>query len=108
MESSRTQATLGKWLLKIFVTDVHGNRLSFSMAAIRCWPMYLPQLAHGANFAANFYLNAWIYGTVIVPGILLPIISCLLIIYLPRNQGAHDWLAGTLVVKGKPGTGIRS
>lgn len=108
MESSRAQATLGKQLLKIYVTDDHGNRLSFSMAAIRCWPMYLPQLAHGAEFAASYYLDAWIYGTVIVPGILLPIISCLIIVYSPRNQGAHDWLVGTLVVKGKPGISVRS
>ncbi len=71
-ESSPTQATIGKRIMGIMVTDMHGHRLSFLHAT-------------GRHFAK--YISAVILG-----------IGYLMAAFTPKKQGLHDMIAGTLVV----------
>lgn len=41
MESAVPQATIGKLLMGIYVTDIEGDRLAFSRASIRYWLKYV-------------------------------------------------------------------
>ena len=71
MESSSYQATLGKMIFGMKVTDLHGNRISFERAT-------------GRHFAK--WLSAMILG-----------IGYIMVGFTERKQGLHDLLAGTLV-----------
>ena len=73
LTSSSLQATLGKMLLGMRVTDVQGQRLDFGRATLR-------------HFAK--YLSAFILG-----------IGYLMVAFTDKKQGLHDLLAGTLVQK---------
>lgn len=73
MESSTYQATLGKIVLGIKVTDVHGNRLNFSRALLR-------------NLSK------------IISGIIL-FIGYLMILFDSKKQGLHDKIADAYVVR---------
>ena len=76
LESSRWQATIGKKLLGIHVTDLKGNRLSFVRASGR-------QFAKGLS-TMTFHLGF------------------LMANFTARKQALHDLVAGTLVVAGPP------
>ncbi|HEX7423663.1 MAG TPA: RDD family protein [Terriglobales bacterium] len=71
MESSSYQATLGKMIFGMKVTDLNGNRISFERAT-------------GRHFAK--WLSAMILG-----------IGYIMAGFTDRKQGLHDLLAGTLV-----------
>jgi len=71
MESSSYQATLGKMIFGMKVTDLHGNRISFARAT-------------GRHFAR--WLSA-----------LILFIGYIMVGFTERKQGLHDLLAGTLV-----------
>ena len=71
MESSSYQATLGKMIFGMKVTDLNGSRISFARAT-------------GRHFAK--WLSAMILG-----------IGYLMVAFSDRKQGLHDLLAGTLV-----------
>jgi len=71
MESSSYQATLGKMVFGMKVTDLYGNRISFGRAT-------------GRHFAK------------IISGITL-CIGFIMIGFTERKQGLHDMIAGTLV-----------
>jgi len=71
-ESSPLQATPGKMVLRIKVTDIEGNRISFWRAVGR-------------------------YFSKIVSGLILGI-GYLMIAFTEKKQGLHDIMAGTLVV----------
>jgi uncharacterized RDD family membrane protein YckC len=71
MESSSYQATLGKMIFRMKVTDLNGNRISFERAT-------------GRHFAK--WLSAMILG-----------IGYIMVGFTERKQGLHDLLAGTLV-----------
>ena len=71
MLSSKYQATLGKMILGMKVTDLYGNRISFARAT-------------GRHFAK------WISGAILCIGYFM-------IGFTERKQGLHDLLAGTLV-----------
>ncbi|MGA9526705.1 MAG: RDD family protein [Terriglobales bacterium] len=73
MESSSYQATLGKMIFGMKVTDVYGNRISFGRAT-------------GRHFAK--ILSGMILG-----------IGFIMVAFTERKQGLHDLLAGTLVRK---------
>jgi len=73
MESSASQATLGKMALGIKVTDLHGRRISFGRAV-------------GRLFAK------------ILSGIIL-CIGYIMVAFTEKKQGLHDMIAGTLVLK---------
>jgi uncharacterized RDD family membrane protein YckC len=71
-ESSRGQATPGKVLLRLEVTDLTGNRLSFARATLRFFGKYI--------------------STLII------FIGYLMIGLTKKHQGLHDKIAGTLVI----------
>ena len=73
MESSESQATVGKIALGIQVTDVNGSRISFGKALGR---------------TAAKILSA-----------LILYIGFIMAAFTQRKQGLHDLIAGTLVVK---------
>lgn len=76
-ESSSYQATPGKMALGLIVTDSDGRRIS-------------PMRAAGRYFAK------------ILSGLIL-LIGFIMVAFTERKQGLHDMIAGTLVVKGRPG-----
>lgn len=76
-ESSAYQATPGKMALGLIVTDIDGRRIT-------------PMRAVGRYFAK------------ILSGLIL-MIGFIMVAFTERNQGLHDFLASTLVVKGTPG-----
>ena len=71
MESSSYQATLGKMIFGMKVTDLYGNRISFARAT-------------GRHFAK--ILSGMILG-----------IGFIMVGLTERKQGLHDLIAGTLV-----------
>jgi len=72
MESSHYQATLGKMALGIIVTDLSGNRISFSRANGR-------------------FFGKWVSGAVMNVGYLMAA-------FTEKKQALHDILASCLVV----------
>lgn len=76
MESSSWQATVGKRLLKLKVTDLDGQRISFGRATGR----YFGQILSGMICGIGFIMVA----------------------FTEKKQGLHDMLANTLVVKDVP------
>jgi uncharacterized RDD family membrane protein YckC len=71
MESSSYQATLGKMIFGMKVTDLSGNRISFERAT-------------GRHFAK------WLSGMILGIGYIM-------VGFTERKQGLHDLIAGTLV-----------
>ncbi len=74
MESSSYQATLGKMIFGMKVTDLSGNRISFERAT-------------GRHFAK------WLSAMILFIGYIM-------VGFTERKQGLHDLLAGTLVRRG--------
>jgi uncharacterized RDD family membrane protein YckC len=74
MESSSYQATLGKMICGMKVTDLNGNRISFERATGR----------HFAKWLSGMFLG----------------IGFIMVGLTERKQGLHDLLAGTLVRRG--------
>lgn len=72
-ESSPAQATPGKMVLGIKVTEVGGGAISFKRATARYWLKTLSTLVLGVGW--------------------------LLAAFTPRRQALHDMLAGTVVVR---------
>ncbi|MEO5812948.1 MAG: RDD family protein [Rhodanobacter sp.] len=75
MESSVWQASIGKLVLGIRVTDLHGDRISLPRALGR----YLAKFLSAIIVCIGFLMVAW----------------------TERKQGLHDMLAGTLVLNGR-------
>lgn len=71
LESSRNQATLGKMVARIIVTDLHGNRVTFTRASLRHFSKYLSFLFFFTGVVA--------------------------IVYTSYSQGFHDMIAACLV-----------
>jgi uncharacterized RDD family membrane protein YckC len=71
MESSSRQATVGKMIFGMKVTDLSGNRISFGRATGR-------------------HFGKWISAMILCIGFIMVGLS-------ERKQGLHDMLAGTLV-----------
>lgn len=72
MESSSTQGTLGKMALKIKVTDLEGNRISFGRATLRYFSKIL--------------------------SILILFIGFIMAGFTKKKQALHDIIAGFFVV----------
>lgn len=72
MESSVFQATLGKLAVRLKVTDLQGNRISFARASGRYFAKWLSALALGLGY--------------------------LMVAFDEERQGLHDRIAGTLVL----------
>ena len=73
MESSAKQATLGKLVLGVRVTDLSGNRIGFGRASGRFFGKILSGLILGIGY--------------------------LMAAFTERKQGLHDLIAGTLVLR---------
>ena len=73
MESSASQATIGKTACGLRVTDESGRRISFGRATGR----YFAKIVSALIFLIGFMMVGW----------------------TRRKQGLHDLIAGTLVVK---------
>lgn len=73
MESSKTQASLGKMALGIRVTDMNGNRISFLRASGRYWGKIISGLTLGIGY--------------IMAG------------FTEKKQALHDMMAGCLVMR---------
>jgi uncharacterized RDD family membrane protein YckC len=76
MTSSSKQATVGKLVFGLIVTDTQGARLSFLHATGR----------HFAKFLSSITLA----------------IGYIMAAFTERKQALHDFIAGTYVLKGKP------
>ena len=75
MESSEKQATLGKMVMGLKVTDLNGQRISFARASGRFFSKIIS--------AMIFYIGFIMAG------------------FTEKKQGLHDMIAGTLVVRTK-------
>ena len=73
MESSARQATLGKMMIGVVVTDTEGNRLSFGRASAR----YFAKFVSVITLMIGFIMAA----------------------FTKRKQALHDIMAGTLVIR---------
>ncbi|RKD21833.1 hypothetical protein BEP19_14575 [Ammoniphilus oxalaticus] len=73
LESSSRQATLGKMLFSLKVTDLSGNRISFARATGRYFSKAISTL--------------------------LLFLGYLMVAFSSRKQGLHDKIASTLVVR---------
>jgi len=73
LESSAWQATLGKRMLGLMVTDLDGQPVTFSRASVR----YFGRILSGLPLGAGYLLAA----------------------FTPRRQALHDLLAGCLVLR---------
>lgn len=73
MESSESQATIGKKAMGLIVTDLDGNRISIGKAILR----YLAKILSGC----------------------LLLIGYIMILFTEKKQGLHDIIAGTVVVR---------
>lgn len=73
MESSPKQATIGKMILGISVTDLSGNRISFGRATGR----YFSKIISGIIFCIGYIMAA----------------------FTARKQALHDIMASSLVIK---------
>lgn len=82
MESSGSQATLGKMAFGYVVTDLQGNRISFARATGRYFAKILSSL--------------------------ILLIGYIMIAFTDRKQGLHDMIAGTLITKKGALVGISS
>ena len=74
MESSSYQATIGKMIFGMKVTDLYGNRISFERATGRYFAKWLSKIILGIGY--------------------------IMVGFTERKQGLHDLLAGTLVRRG--------
>ncbi|MEE7626288.1 RDD family protein [Methylobacter sp. Wu8] len=72
-ESSAWQATLGKKMFGLRVTDMNGNKISFGKANGRYWSKIISAL--------------------------ILLIGYIMVAFTERKQGLHDIIAGTLVMK---------
>jgi uncharacterized RDD family membrane protein YckC len=72
-ESSGLQATPGKGLVGIIVTDMDGERVGFGTATGRCLGKYISSLLLGIGY--------------------------LMVAWTAQKQGLHDKIAGTLVMR---------
>lgn len=71
LESSKNQATMGKMALRIAVTDLDGNRITFARATLRCFAKIVSVLTFFVGF--------------------------IIIAFTRYKQGLHDMIAGCLM-----------
>ena len=100
MESSAKQATIGKKLVGMTVTDMKGERISLRHALVRTVGKSIPLLffvlfAEIISPVVQFFENA---GLLILIPILLAGLWYLPMWFNPGKQATHDMMAGTLVL----------
>lgn len=90
-ESSARQATPGKHLLAIRVTDLGLRRISFLRAVKRGWFYWLPMALVLIDSVAGFMVFALV-------SLIVALVSCLAVAFTERNQALHDIVAGCLLL----------
>jgi uncharacterized RDD family membrane protein YckC len=100
MESGPGQATLGKRILKLKVTNMSGGRIDFATALTRSWVHWLSYfvLVIDVLLGLPFFLNGNL-GTLSGIVALAALASAIMIAFTPMKQGFHDQIAKTLVVR---------
>jgi uncharacterized RDD family membrane protein YckC len=86
-ETSSAQATLGKRMLGIRVSNDQGERLTLVAASIRAWPIYLPTLAALLGIWGSWLISFFAF------------ISCVAVAFSARKQGFHDKMAGAILTR---------
>ncbi|MBD2145667.1 RDD family protein [Sphaerospermopsis sp. FACHB-1194] len=100
MESSSIQATFGKRISGIMVTDANGNKISFARASARYFSkrfFILPWIL-AFHFSNNAYSSLSVFLLLI--GFALLIIGPLMAVFTPEKQALHDLIARSLVING--------
>jgi uncharacterized RDD family membrane protein YckC len=98
-ESSLYQATLGKQALGIMVTDLGGHLITPKTALIRNWTWWAGSLLEIIDIlfgATAAFGGAGFFGFF---GAIAITVSCVMVAFTERKQGAHDIMAGCLVVR---------
>ena len=100
-ESSRLQATFGKQLVNVIVTDLDGDRLSLTRISIR----YLTKVT--GLYCLNFGLPP--IGLTPLGGVITELIATILgvgfciglilVLFTPKKQALHDMVVKAVVVK---------
>ena len=100
LESSKSQASLGKRALKITVTDLNGSRISLRTATIRGSLIPLILLAFGLPlFLVGFVGPSSAVSFLVLPVFLVELVSCFGVAITTYKQGLHDILTDCLVVR---------
>ena len=100
-EQSNWQATIGKRVFRLIVTDIRGLRIGFGRAMLRTVIKLLPwELAH---LTVNLPTSMWFkpepefrFGILVVFALL--VIYPALVLLTRRHQSLHDLIAKTVVV----------
>lgn len=90
-ESSARQATLGKQLMGIKVTDLELRRISLFRAVQRGWFYWLPMALVLIDTAAQVMVFALV-------ALIVALVSCFAVAFTDRNQALHDIVAGCLLI----------
>ena len=101
-EQSAWQATIGKWLLGLHMSDTSGKRIGFGQALLRTAVKMLPwELTHLSLLLPT---PLWLEKKPeFRPGLLVA--NILIVVYIatmlftPRKQSIHDLVAGTIVLR---------
>lgn len=91
-ESSPMQATPGKLLFAIKVTNATGGQIGLIRATIRTWPLWITAVFTIMDIATGDEGSGLIAN-------LLAIVACIVVAFTEKKQGLHDMLAGTLLVR---------
>jgi uncharacterized RDD family membrane protein YckC len=91
-ESSPLQATPGKLLLAIKVTDSFGDQIGPIRAAVRSWPIWIGGVFAMVDAATGNGGSALIAN-------LLALAACVVVAFTAQKQGLHDMLVGTFIVR---------
>ena len=92
LESSRFQATLGKQLLGILVTDRKYQRASFGQCFLRGWFYWLP----GIMGVVDTLLQVAMLQLV---ALIVSLVSCVMVAFTARKQGLHDIMVQCFVLR---------
>lgn len=67
-ESSKKQASIGKRVFQLIVTDLQGNRITFMKAALRFWGKFIvfPGFSFTTLIVTNKYLNDMFAKTCVI------------------------------------------
>jgi uncharacterized RDD family membrane protein YckC len=103
-EQSRWQATIGKRLFRLIVTDLGGDRIGFGRAMLRTVIKLLPwEVSHlTVNLPTPMMFDPdpqFRFGFLIVFALL--VLYPALILFTRRHQSLHDLIAKTIVLHGK-------
>ena len=101
-EQSNWQATPGKKMLNLKVTDINDNRISFIRAAIRfflyMWITYATQIVVYSKKKAMLDPTSLLYGVLITGLFILQLIWILPILFTKNKTGVYELLSDTRVV----------